>query len=93
MGQYLSGDEKTPSEESRKYLVALIQNSSEFDISTLLANLHRQIEHQGNPHDYYEILRQFARLPRSGWKEAKTRLAYCIEAIQRQEFRPPTRFA
>jgi hypothetical protein len=94
LGQYLSGDEKTPpSKDSHKYLVALKQNSSEFDISTLLANLHCQVEHQANPYDYYEILRQFARLPRSGWKETKTRLAYCIKAIQKQEFRPPTRFA
>jgi len=94
VGQYLSGDETAlPSKDSHKYLVKLKQNSSEFDISALLANLHRQVEHQANPYDYYEILRQFARLPRSGWKETKTRLAYCIEAIQKQEFRPPTRFA
>lgn len=94
MGQYLSGDVKTPpSEDSHKYLEALKQNSSEFDISTLLANVHRQVEHQANPYDYYEILRQFARLPRSGWKDAKTRLTYCIEAVKKQEFRPPTRFA
>jgi hypothetical protein len=94
MGQYLSGNEKTtPSKESYKYLTALKHNSSEFDISILLADLHRHIEHQPNPYAYYEILRQFARLPRSGWKEAKTRLRYCIEAVKKEEFRAPTRFA
>ena len=94
MGQYLSGDEmKLPSKDSYKYLLALKQKSSEFDLSPLLANLHRQIELQSNPFDYYEILRQFARLPRSGWKEAMTRLTYCIEAVKVQEFKPPTRFA
>jgi hypothetical protein len=38
-------------------------------------------------------LRQFARLPRSGWKEAKARLTHCIDAVQAQKYRPPTRFA
>jgi hypothetical protein len=94
MGQYLSGDEKTgPSKDSYKYLTVLKQNFAEFDISTLLADLHRHIDHQPNPYAYYEILRQFARLPRSGWKETKTRLTYCIEAMQKREYRPPTRFA
>ncbi|HMA71326.1 MAG TPA: hypothetical protein VKP67_07550, partial [Xanthobacteraceae bacterium] len=94
MGQYLSGDETTPpSKESHKYLLALRQNEADFDLSSLLTNLHQQIEHQGNAYDYYEILRQFGRLPRSGWKAAKARLVYCIEAVQAQVFRPPTRFA
>jgi hypothetical protein len=94
MGQYLSGDVKTlPSEESYKYLTALKQNGSDFDLSLLLGNLHRQIEHQKDPYDYYEVLRQFARLPRSGWKEAKKRLIYSVDAVQAQKFRPPTRFA
>jgi hypothetical protein len=94
VGQYLSGNEKMPpSKESYKYLLALKQNASDFDLSPFLARLHRQIEHQKNPYDYYEILRQFARLPRSGWKEAKTRLELCIEAVQAQKFRLPMRFA
>lgn len=93
MGQYLSGDEKTaPSKESYTFLEALKQNYAEFDLSQLLSNLHSQIESQDNPYDYYEILRQFARLPRSGWKEAKTRLAVCIEAVQQKKFRAATRF-
>ncbi len=94
MGQYLSGNEEAlPSNESYKYLLALNQNLSDFDLSSFLSNLSHQIEHQKNPFDYYEILRQFARLPRSGWKEAKTRLIYCIEAVKSQKFRRPTRFA
>lgn len=94
MGQYLSGDEKTPpSLDSYKYLKAFEQNYSSFDLSPFLSNLSHQIEHQNGPFDYYEILRQFARLPRSGWKEAKTRLDYCIETLNAQKFRRPTRFA
>ncbi|QDL97073.1 hypothetical protein FLL57_07030 [Rhodopseudomonas palustris] len=94
MGQYLSGDENTlPSEESHKFLLALKQNASEFDISMILQNIYRKVERQNKPDDYYEILRQFGRLPRSGWKAAKTRINYCIDALQKQEFRAPTRFA
>jgi hypothetical protein len=94
MGQYLSGDETAPpSKDSYKFLVALKDNYSEFDLSPLLSNLHRQIESQAKPYDYYEILRQFARLPRSGWKEAKARLAICMEAVQQKKFRAATRFA
>ncbi|WP_315741621.1 MULTISPECIES: hypothetical protein [unclassified Bradyrhizobium] len=94
MGQYLSGDTAVlPTDDSLKYLSNLKQNYSEFDIGPLLADIHRHIEHQANPYDYYEILRQFSRLPRSGWKEAKTRFSYCIEAVRKQEFRRPTRFA
>jgi hypothetical protein len=94
IGQYLSGDEKAaPSKDSYKFLQALEQNVAEFDLSLLLANIHRQIETQQAPHDYYEILRQFGRLPRSGWKEAKTRLDYCLEAVREAKIRPATRFA
>jgi hypothetical protein len=94
MGQYLSGDEKTaPSKDAYKSLHALTQDFAKFDISRLLGNIHRQIETQKDPHDYYEILRQFARLPRSGWKEAKTRLDYCLEAVREGKFRRATRFA
>lgn len=93
MGQYLSGDENViPTKESYRFLLSLQQNSAEFDISPLLASIHSQIECEENPYDYYEILRQFARLPRSGWKAAKARFLYCIEAVQKQEYRPPTRF-
>lgn len=94
MGQYLSGDKKTaPSKKSYKFLEALTQNVAQFDITHLLGNIHRQIETQKSPYDYYEILRQFARLPRSGWKEAKTRLDYCLEAVREGKFRAATRFA
>lgn len=94
LGQYLSGNEaELPSNSSYQYLTALEQNLPDFDLSPFLANLRSQIEHQHNPFDYYEILRQFARLPRSGWKESKTRIEYCIEALKTQKFRKPTRFA
>jgi hypothetical protein len=93
MGQYLSGDETTaPSKDSYKFLLALQQNP-DFDLSSFLSDLHRQVEHQKNPYDYYEILRQFARLPRSGWKEAKVRLIHSLEAVQERKYRSPTRVA
>lgn len=94
LGQYLSGDETAaPSMDSHKFLRALKQNESEFDLAPFLAKLHRQVEHQSNPYDYYEILRQFARLPRSGWKAAKTRIACCVDALRDGRFYAPTRFA
>jgi hypothetical protein len=94
MGQYLSGDEQTPpSKESYRFLEALKQNAEEFDISAILANIHRNIEITKEPNDYYRILQQFTRLPRSGWKEAKTRFIYALEAVQKGIFRVPVRFS
>ncbi len=61
MGQFLSGAlQVEPRDRSIEYLQQLIQDVDEFDLSGLLRNLHNNIESADKPHDYYQIMMEFA---------------------------------
>ena len=92
MGQYLSGNTTDPPlAASYPYLQRLVQDSDKFDLSGLLENLHEHIETSDKPTDHYQIMVEFARLPRSAWREVKKRILLCIEKVNKAEFAMPYR--
>ncbi len=86
-------DEPLPAAGSRENLRRFIQDFEAFDISHVIGDLHDHIQHDARPHDYYQIMLEFARVPRSVWREIKTRLVMSLEAVRKQEFILPFRFA
>jgi len=76
---------------SRSVLAHLLQDSEDFDLSGLLGDLNRHIEAAPDPYQYYEILCEFARTPRSMWRAIKKRLILALEASSNGEFTRPFR--
>jgi hypothetical protein len=70
-------------------LTKLQQDTENFDLSQLMGNLHKHINRAENPYDYYKILREFAVLPRSFWREFKTRFHLSLDATRDTEFKIP----
>lgn len=92
VGHFLSGKlNEPPNDASLQYLHALLQDVENWDISHLLANFHQRIENAKNPYDYYRILFEFAKLPRSGWREVKARFDKCVEVTKAEKFALPFR--
>ena len=92
MGAFLN-DEALPALGSRDNLRRFIQDLDAFDLSDMIGNLHDHIQHTARPHDYYQIMLEFSRIPRSVWREIKTRFVMSLEAAKKQEFIPPFRLA
>lgn len=70
-----------------------VQDLDAFDLSHIMRNLRDHIVHTGEGNDYYRIIEEFARVPRSIWREYKTRLLICLDAARAGKFRKPFRFA
>jgi hypothetical protein len=85
------GEEELPTSTSRDILAQFIQDLDAFDLSRLIGNLHDHIERSKQPHDYYRIMLEFARVPRSVWREVKVRFMKSLEAVQKKEFIRPFR--
>jgi len=74
-------------------LPRLVRDENDWNLTPLLRGLHDHISVPGVSDDYYGILREFARLPRSMWKEAMLRIRLCVEFAQKGEFARPYRFS
>lgn len=90
MGGFLN-DEELPGPNSRECLERFVQDVEEFDLSGLIGNLHDHIEKTDQPQEYYKIMLEFARLPRSVWREIKRRFVLSLEAVAKNEFVLPYR--
>lgn len=90
MGAFLS-DEVLPTPKSRERLLRFVQDLTEFDLSRLIGSLHDHIQRSDQPYDYYGIMQEFARVPRSVWREIKVRFMKSLEAVRGMEFRTPFR--
>lgn len=90
MGAFLSGEE-LPTPISREILRQFVQDLEAFDLSPLIGNLHDHISLSEQPYQYYRIMLEFARVPRSVWREVKIRLLKCLDAVQKREFTLPFR--
>jgi hypothetical protein len=90
MGAFLNED-AFPTPKSRETLRRFVQDLEDFDLSGLIGNLHDHIERSEQPYDYYRIMLEFARVPRSVWREVKTRLMKSLEAVKKNEFTRPFR--
>jgi hypothetical protein len=92
MGAFL-GEQALPSPGSREILHKFVQDLEAFDLSRLLGNLHDNIQRSKQPFDYYRIMLEFARVPRSVWREVKTRFLKSLEAVEQKKFILPFRLA
>lgn len=92
MGAFIA-EQALPVIGSRDVLKRFVQDFDAFDLSQLLGDLHDKIYNSDRPFDYYRILHEFARVPRSIWREIKTRFLMSFEAVQMNEFIQPFRLA
>ncbi|MBL8587483.1 MAG: hypothetical protein JNK46_03045 [Methylobacteriaceae bacterium] len=88
MAGFLS-DMEMPQPNSKEKLRNFVQDIQSFDISGIIRNLHDHIVVAGADTSYYRILEQFACVPRSIWREFKTRLVICIDACKARQARMP----
>lgn len=93
-GHFIGGDPATPpSIDSAKYLHQLVNDEAEWDLAPFLKRLHATLTATEDSNDYYAILREFAKLPRSMWRAVKERLRLCIQKVTDGEFARPYRMA
>jgi hypothetical protein len=94
LGGYVGdGDDSPPRFNSYENLHRMVLDEETWDISECLRTLRDNTSHPAYENDYYEILQEFIRLPRSAWRDFKVRLQKCIEKVQADEFAQPYRMA
>lgn len=67
-------------------------DKEEWDLGTIIDKFHEKIVITSQPDDYYNIVAEIAKLPRSAWREFKTRFLFCIQDVRLRRFRLPYRF-
>ncbi|HXL12479.1 MAG TPA: hypothetical protein VN941_00750 [Bradyrhizobium sp.] len=91
-GHFVGGDPGVPPTlESIRYLAQLVQDEEEWNLTPFMRGLHEHLSVPDVSDDYYSILIEFARLPRSMWRMVKQRILLCIEKVQKDEFARPYR--
>jgi hypothetical protein len=86
-------DKDLPEPGSIKRLGAFVQDFDAFDLSNIMRDLQGHIVNPDGSSEYYRIMEEFARVPRSVWREFKTRLVISLKASNVGEPRRPFRFA
>lgn len=92
MGAFLGGED-LPTATSRENLRHFVQDLEQSDLSGLIGDIHDHIERSETPHDYYRIMLEFARVPRSVWREIKVRFTESLKVVQQKKFTRPFRLA
>jgi hypothetical protein len=82
-----------PEPGSIEELRAFVQDLDAFDLSNIMRDLQGHIVNPERNTDYYRIMEEFARVPRSIWREFKARLMLSLEASKTGKRRRPFRFA
>ena len=91
-GHFIGGDPGVlPTNASASYLSRLVDDEEDWNLTPLLSGMYDHIIADGPSDDHYQILVEFAKLPRSMWREVKKRLRLCIEKVQKNEFALPYR--
>ncbi len=91
-GHFIGGDpDVLPTVASAMHLHRLVRDEEEWDLAPFLRNLHDHLSVPEVCDDYYDILIEFAKLPRSAWREVKKRIRLCIEKVKKDEFARPYR--
>jgi hypothetical protein len=85
-------DEELPSPASHRALDRLFDDADKADLSPVMNRLADHIQNPDDSGDYFRILLEFAKLPRSAWRAAKERLDLSIEAARNGQFERPYRF-
>lgn len=82
-GHFVGGDSKiAPTFDSYKFLHRLVDDSKEWDLAPFLRGMHGTLTSDINSDDYYSILIEFAKQPRSSWKLIKERFVLSIEKVK-----------
>jgi hypothetical protein len=91
-GHFVAGlSNVPPTHNSIEKLHQLVQDDEKWDLAPLMRGLHDHLLIQGSSDDYYAILIEFAKLPRSMWREVKERVELCVEKVRKNEFARPYR--
>jgi hypothetical protein len=91
-GHFIGGNlDVVPTAHSATHLHRLIQDETEWDLGPFLRDMHDHITVSGDNYDYYRILLEFSKLPRSAWRVVKERIRLCIEKVQNEQFAQPYR--
>jgi hypothetical protein len=93
-GHYIfaGGDSNTPlTIQSAIRLRNLVYDADNWDLAPLLRELHKGLDNQTDRTKYYDILLEFMKLTRSGWRAAKERINRCIEIATNDEWSKPYR--
>lgn len=93
-GHFIGGNlDVLPTTQSAVHLHRLVQDAEQWDLAPFMRGLHSGLSVPGFSDDYYDILIEFAKLPRSMWRNVKERIHLCIEKVQKDEFAQPYRIA
>ncbi|MGO9430117.1 hypothetical protein [Rhodoblastus sp.] len=91
-GHFIGGDpNELPTVASARHLHRLVQDEEEWNLAPFLRGLHDHLSVPGIGDDYYDILIEFAKLPRSAWRKVKERILLCVEKAKKDEFARPYR--
>jgi len=91
-GHFVGGDpEVRPTPASAMYLHRLVDDAADWDLAPFLRDLHDHLSVPNISNEYYDILIQFAKSPRSIWRSVKERIVLCIEKATKDEFAKPYR--
>ena len=93
-GHYIVADAEPitpPTIESAVRLRKLVQDPDKWDLAPLLRGLHDHLSDQPTSTEYYDILLEFMKLSRSGWRTVKERIELCIQKAKNDQFALPYR--
>ncbi len=91
-GHFIGGNpDDLPTFDSLEYLWNLVQDEDKWDLSPILRRIHAGETQNGFDDDYYKILIEFAKLPRSAWRAVKERFVQCIEKSKQEKQVKPYR--
>jgi hypothetical protein len=86
-------EKAVPEPGSIEKMRAFVQDIDAFDLSNIMRDLQGHIVNPDGGSEYYRIMEEFARVPRSIWREFKTRLVISLKASKVGEPCRPFRFA
>jgi hypothetical protein len=93
-GHFIGGDlDEPPTVQSATHLHRLVQDGEKWDLAPFMRGLHDHLSVPGLSDDYYAILVEFAKVPRSVWREVKERIRLCVDKVQKNEFAMPYRIS
>lgn len=92
-GDFIEPSASGPTALSAKLLQRVVDDSIAWDLAPLLSNIRNHLSDPNVSNEYYGIVLEFARLPRSGWRIAKERILRCIDIVNRDGAALPYRFS
>jgi len=91
-GHFVGGDPNVrPTVLSAIHLHRLVDDAVDWDLAPFMRGLHDHLATPEGNDDYYEILIEFAKLPRSVWRTVKERIVHCLGKVSNDELARPYR--